>query len=147
MDTVVKLRSKYVHVSHIKEAGGSVDRVDQLKGALGDDIIVLSGDDSLTVPFMSVGRGGCHQCRFKSLTSRSLSRLVKAAAANDFAKAAKMHRKLYPLFKALFLEPNPVPVKFAMHQAGLIGSTEVRAPLCKLSAAGRKTLNTVLKTL
>mgnify|MGYP006151758983 CR=1 FL=1 len=146
VDTVVKLRSKYAHVSHIKEAGGSVDRVDQLKEALGDDIIVLSGDDSLTVPFMSVGAEGVISVA-SNLLPREVSRLVKAAAANDFAKAAKMHRKLYPLFKALFLEPNPVPVKFAMHQAGLIGSTEVRAPLCKLSAAGRKTLNTVLKTL
>lgn len=146
VDTVVKLRSKYAHVSHIKEAGGSVDRVDQLKAALGDDIIVLSGDDSLTLPFMSVGAEGVISVA-SNLLPREVSRLVKAAAANDFAKATKMHRKLYPLFKAIFVEPNPVPVKFAMHLAGLIGSTEVRAPLCKLSAAGRKTMNSVLKTL
>ena len=53
-----RLRAKYAHVSTIKEAGGSVDRVDQLKQAMGDDITVLSGDDSLTLPFMSVGAEG-----------------------------------------------------------------------------------------
>lgn len=146
VDTVVKLRAKYPHVAHIKEAGGSVDRVDQLKAAMGNDITVLSGDDSLTLPFMSVGAEGVISVASNFLP-RDVSRLVQAASANDFAKAAKIHRRLYPLFKALFVEPNPVPVKFAMQQAGMIATTDVRAPLCKLSAAGRKVLNAALTSL
>ncbi|GAB5560092.1 MAG: 4-hydroxy-tetrahydrodipicolinate synthase [Synoicihabitans sp.] len=146
VDTVVTLRAKYPHICYIKEAGGTVDRVDQLKTAMGKDITVLSGDDSLTLPFMSVGAEGVISVA-SNLLPREVGKLVNAAAANDFAKAGKMHRRLYPLFKALFVEPNPVPVKHAMKAAGLIDTADVRAPLVKLSASGRKTLQAALETL
>jgi len=146
VDTVVKLRSKYPHVSYIKEAGGTVDRVDQLKTALGSDITVLSGDDSLTLPFMSVGAEGVISVA-SNLLPREVGRMVRAAAANDFAKATKLHRRLFPLFKALFIEPNPVPVKWAMQRAGIIDTADVRAPLCAMSAASRKVLQNTLKSV
>jgi 4-hydroxy-tetrahydrodipicolinate synthase len=125
---VERLRAKYPHVRYIKEAGGSVDRVDQLKHALGNDIVVLSGDDSLTLPFISVGAEGVISVA-SNLLPKQVVGLVDAALAGDFAKARAAHRKLYPVFKSLFLEPNPVPVKFAMQRAGIIGSAEVRPPL------------------
>lgn len=146
VDTVVKLRAKYPHVCYIKEAGGTVDRVDQLKSALGDDITVLSGDDSLTLPFMAVGAEGVISVA-SNLLPREVGRLVKAAANDDLAKARKLHRQLYPLFKAIFVDPNPVPVKYAMQQAGIIAHADVRAPLCKLSPAGRKALAAALSSL
>ena len=129
---VERLRAKYPHVRYIKEAGGSVDRVDQLKNALGNDITVLSGDDSLTLPFMAVGAEGVISVA-SNLLPKQVVGLVDAALAGDFAKARAAHRKLYPVFKALFLEPNPVPVKFAMHRAGMIGSAEVRPPLSPIT--------------
>ncbi len=125
---VERLRAKYPHVRYIKEAGGSVDRVDQIKHALGKDITVLSGDDSLTLPFTAVGAEGGISVS-SNLLPKQVSGLVNAALEGDFAKARLAHRKLYPVFKALFLEPNPVPVKFALQRAGLIGSAEVRPPL------------------
>lgn len=125
---VERLRAKYPHVRYIKEAGGSVDRVDQLKHALGKDITVLSGDDSLTLPFMSVGAEGVISVA-SNLLPKQVGALVDAALAGDFAKARLAHRKLYPVFKSLFLEPNPVPVKFAMQRVGLLSSAEVRPPL------------------
>jgi len=146
VDTVVALRAKYPHVRYIKEAGGSVDRVDQLKSALGKDITVLSGDDSLTLPFMSVGAEGVISVA-SNLLPKQVSKMVRLAAANDFAKASKIHRELYPIFKALFVEPNPVPVKVAMKRAGLIGSADVRMPLCKLSRDGNRVLSSALKAL
>jgi 4-hydroxy-tetrahydrodipicolinate synthase len=146
VETVAKLRAKYPHVAYIKEAGGSVDRVDRLKQAMGNDLTVLSGDDSLTLPFMSVGAEGVISVA-SNLLPKDVSRLVRHAAANDFAKAAKVHRRLYPLFKALFVEPNPVPLKWAMQKAGLIDTADVRAPLCKLSASGRKVMQAALNTL
>lgn len=146
VDTVEKLRRKYPHVCYIKEAGGTVDRVDQLKTAMGDDIIVLSGDDSLTLPFMSVGAEGVISVA-SNFVPRDVAKMVRAAAAEDYAQARKIHRRLFPLFKALFVEPNPVPVKWAMHQAGAIKSPDVRAPLCKLSAAGRRAVQAALNTL
>lgn len=140
---VERLRAKYPHVAWIKEAGGSVDRVDQLKQALGRDLTVLSGDDSLTLPFMAVGAEGVISVA-SNRYAREVGKLVKLALANDFAKAAAVHRKLYPIFKTLFIEPNPVPVKYTLKRAGIIGSDEVRSPLCGMSAANTKTLEAVL---
>ena len=73
--------------------------------------------------------------------------MVKLALANDFTKAARIHRKLYPAFKTLFIEPNPVPIKVALQRAGIIASAEVRSPLCEMSEANAKTLEAVLAKL
>ncbi len=143
---VERLRAKYSHVRYMKEAGGSVDRVDLLKQALGRDLVVLSGDDSLTLPFMAVGAEGVISVA-SNLLPKAVSKLVRLARADEFAQATKVHRQLYPVFKALFVEPNPVPVKHAMVDAGLISSAEVRAPLCELSDAGRKVLTAALAGL
>ena len=142
---VERLRAKYPHVRYIKEAGGSVDRVDQLKHALGKDITVLSGDDSLTLPFIAVGAEGVISVASNRF-AKEMVQLVNAALEQDLAKATKLHRKLYPIFKALFIEPNPVPVKIALKRAGIITSAEVRAPLCDMSKANLDTLIAVLSS-
>ena len=136
---IERLRAKFPHVAHVKEAGGSVDRVDQIISALGDSVTVLSGDDSLTLPFMAVGAQGVVSV-VSNLYPREVSKLVAHALAHDYPKARALHRRLYPVFKTLFIESNPSPVKLAMRQTGLIRSEEVRLPLCPLSAASRKTL-------
>jgi len=136
---IERLRAKYPHVNTIKEAGGSVDRVDQLKHALGKDITVLSGDDSLTLPFMSVGAEGVISVA-TNLLPKEVVKMTELALANDFAKAAKIHRKLYPVFKTFFIEPNPVPIKTALAHAGRIASAEVRSPLCEMTKANREAL-------
>jgi 4-hydroxy-tetrahydrodipicolinate synthase len=136
---IERLRARYPHVAHIKEAGGSVDRVDQILSALGDSVTVLSGDDSLTLPFMAVGAQGVISVA-SNRYPREVGRLVSLALAHDYPKARALHRRLYPVFKALFIESNPAPVKLAMVQAGLIGSEEVRPPLCSLTPANRKVL-------
>jgi 4-hydroxy-tetrahydrodipicolinate synthase len=143
---VERLRAKYSHVRWIKESGGTVDRVDQLKQALGSDITVLSGDDSLTLPFMSVGAEGVISVA-SNLYVREIAQLVRLALEGDFAKAGKLHRKLYPMFKAIFIEPNPVPVKAALARAGIIGSDEVRPPLSGMTAASTQILEKALATL
>jgi 4-hydroxy-tetrahydrodipicolinate synthase len=120
--------------------------VDQIKHALGRDITVLCGDDSLTLPFMVAGAEGVVSVA-SNLIPREIGQLVKLALAGDYAGAAKLHRKFHPLFKALFIEPNPVPVKTAMVRAGIISSDEVRLPLCEMSAANLKILTGVLAAL
>ena len=137
--TVERLRARYAHVRYIKEAGGTVDRVDQLKTALGDDLTVLSGDDSLTLPFMAVGAEGVISVA-SNLCPREVVRLAHLALAGDYRGAARVHRRLYPLFKALFIETNPAPVKAALAAAGRIRSPEVRLPLCELTGANLATL-------
>jgi 4-hydroxy-tetrahydrodipicolinate synthase len=73
--------------------------------------------------------------------------LVNASLAGDLPKASKLHRKLYPIFKTLFIEPNPVPVKYALARAGIIKSALVREPLSELTKVSEQTLVSVLKTL
>ncbi|MBL9190492.1 MAG: 4-hydroxy-tetrahydrodipicolinate synthase [Opitutaceae bacterium] len=143
---VARLRAKYKNVAWIKEAGGSVDRVDQLKQELGGDITVLSGDDSLTLPFMAVGAEGVISVA-SNLYVREIGKMVRLALANDFTKATKIHRRLYPAFKTLFIEPNPVPIKAALKRAGIIVSDEVRSPLCEMTPANAQALNKVLAQL
>jgi len=140
---VERLRSRYPNVRWIKEAGGSVERVDQLKQALGDDIAVLSGSDELTLAFMAHGAEGVISVA-SNLLPRDISRMVRLAQENDYAGARKIHQRLFPLFKALFLEPNPVPLKAALKRAGIIASDAVRAPLSPMTPATRATLSRVL---
>ncbi len=140
---VERLRAAFPHVRYIKEAGGSVDRVDQLKLALGNDLVVLSGDDALTLPFMSVGAEGVISVA-SNLLPRELVKLTHLALDGDFAAAGRLHRRLYPLFKALFIETNPVPIKAALAEAGRIQSAEVRLPLCELGEANLAVLKKAL---
>ncbi|MSU45970.1 MAG: 4-hydroxy-tetrahydrodipicolinate synthase [Lacunisphaera sp.] len=139
VNVIERLRAKYPHVAHLKEAGGNVDRVDQIISALGDAVTVLSGDDSLTLPFMAVGAQGVVSVA-SNLYPREVGRMVAHALAHDYPKARTLHRRLYPVFKSIFIESNPAPIKLAMARAGIIGSEEVRSPLCPVSAASRKTL-------
>jgi 4-hydroxy-tetrahydrodipicolinate synthase len=143
---VERLRAKYDHVRWIKEAGGNVDRVDQLKSALGSDITVLCGDDALTLPFMANGAEGVISVA-SNLFVREVGQMVRHALANDFVKAGKLHRQLYPLFKAIFIEPNPVPIKVALARAGVISSAAVRLPLCEMTPANHAVLVKALAAL
>src|ERR1017187_5047216 len=143
---VERLRARYGHVRWIKEAGGTVDRVDQPKQALGPEITALSGDDVLTLPFMAAGAEGVISVA-SNLLVREVGKMVRLALENDFAAAGKLHRKLYPVFKALFIESNPVPIKAALARAGVIGTGEARLPLCEMSEPNRAILEAALAVL
>lgn len=143
---IARLRARYPHVAHVKEAGGSVDRVDQILSACGDAVTVLSGDDSLTLPFMAVGARGVVSVA-SNLYPRETARMVDRALDGDYARARALHRRLYPMFKAIFIEANPVPIKAALARRGVIRSDEVRPPLCPLQAENRTALFRVLDTL
>ena len=136
---VERLRARYTHVNYIKEAGGSVDRVDQLVQAVGDSVTILSGDDSLTLPFIALGAKGVISVA-SNLYPKAVTQLTTHALKGDYPKARALHRKLYPIFRSIFVESNPSPIKAAMARSKIIGSNEVRSPLCALSAAGSKVL-------
>jgi 4-hydroxy-tetrahydrodipicolinate synthase len=103
----------------------------------------LSGDDSLTLPFMAVGAQGVISVA-SNVAPREVATMVRAFAAGDVKKALQIHQKLYPLFKDLFVETNPVPVKAALAMLGLIDE-EYRLPLVQMSAASRATLKAAMK--
>jgi len=143
VDTVARLAEGHENVSSIKEAGGDVDRVSQLKQSLSDDFSIVSGDDALTLPFISVGAVGVISVA-SNIIPKEVSMLVKNSLAGDFVEAGRIHKKLYPLFKNLFIETNPVPIKTALALTG-IGNEEFRLPLCKMSDSNKKILMDSLK--
>lgn len=133
VETCARLRERHPHVCGIKEAGGQAARVEALVQTLGSDYLILSGDDALTLPFMSFGAKGVVSVASNLIPAQMVS-MVRQALDNDFAAAGEANHRWQPLFGDLFIEPNPVPVKTAMHRAGIISSPEVRLPLCEMSA-------------
>jgi 4-hydroxy-tetrahydrodipicolinate synthase len=134
-ETVVRLAKECGNIVSIKEASGSVERVSDLRRRLPESFTILSGDDSLTLPFMAVGAAGVVSVA-SNLFPSEVCALVRACEAGDLKSAAKLHRKLLPLFKDLFIEPNPVPVKTALGWRGVM-SPEVRLPLCEMGEANQ----------
>jgi len=142
VETVVRLAADCPNIRAIKEAGGSVERVSQLRQALPATFEILSGDDSLTLPFLSVGAVGVISVA-SNLIPAEVARMVNLWRSGDTTAAAELHARLYPLFKDLFIEPNPVPVKFALSRAGSM-LPDVRLPLCEMTEAS---MSRLLKTL
>ena len=142
-ETVVRLAKECRNIVSIKEASGSVERVSDLGRRLPESFTILSGDDSLTLPFMSVGATGVVSVT-SSLFPAEVCALVRACESGDFKSAATLHRRLLPLFKDLFIEPNPVPVKTALGWRGAM-SGEVRLPLCEMSEANQASLRKTLE--
>lgn len=143
IDTVKRLAHDCKNIVGIKEAGGSCDRVSQLRATLGPKFAILSGDDSLTLPFMSVGADGVISVA-SNLIPKELSQMVHACARGDLRKAAALHARYFPLFKDLFIETNPTPVKAALAMMKLIDE-EYRLPLVPLNPKNWDTLRTTLK--
>lgn len=145
VEVTVRLAQDFPNIVAIKEAGGSVERVSQLRAALPPEFTILSGDDSLTLPFIAAGAEGVISVA-SNVIPAEVSALVKAALAGDFAKAREIHFQLYPLFKDLFIEPNPVPAKHALALRGEM-RPDVRLPLCEMGAATRAKLEATLRQL
>ena len=145
-DTMARLRRDLPqYIVGLKEATGVVDRVSQLRGMVDREFCILSGDDSLTLPMMSVGAVGVISV-VSNVIPRELTEMTHAALKGDFERAGRIHAKLFPLFKDLFIETNPVPVKAAMAMMGLIEET-YRLPLVPLADANRAQLKKTLQAL
>ncbi|MEY2409794.1 MAG: 4-hydroxy-tetrahydrodipicolinate synthase, partial [Verrucomicrobiota bacterium] len=143
VDTVRRLAEACPAIVGIKEAGGSSDRVSQLRAALGDGFTILSGDDSLTLPFMAVGAHGVISVA-SNVIPREVSQMVNAFAQGKPQAALKLHTKFSPLFKDLFIDTNPVPVKAALALLGVC-EEEYRLPLVAMTQKNRETLRATLK--
>jgi len=143
VDTVNRLAHDSMNFVAIKEAGGNPDRVSQLRAALGHKFAILSGDDSLTLPFISVGAHGVVSVA-SNVIPREVAHMVRAYRSGNTSLALKLHDKFYPLFKDLFIETNPGPVKAALAMMGLMDD-EFRLPLVPISAASREKLRKTMK--
>jgi len=118
--------------------------VSQLRAALGPKFTILSGDDSMTVPLMSVGAHGVVSVA-SNVIPKEVSQMVTAFAKGKPEQALKLHSKYFMLFKDLFIETNPVPVKAAMAMLGICDE-HYRLPLVPMSPKNREVLKTTLKS-
>src|SRR6266571_7282459 len=142
-DTVARLAKECRNIVSIKEASGSVERVSDLRRRLPESFTILSGDDSLTLPFMAVGAAGVVSVA-SNLFPAEVCLLVHAYQTGDVKSAKRLHRKMFPLFKDLFIEPNPVPVKTALGWRGAM-SGECRLPLCEMTESNQARLRKPLE--
>jgi len=145
VETVRRLAAACPNIVAIKEAAGSVDRVSQLRQALPSTFEILSGDDALTLPFIAAGAVGVISVA-SNIIPREVSELVKAALAGTPTQALALHERWYPLFRDLFVETNPVPIKTALAMQGSI-ALEFRLPLCEMSAENTAKLRATLVSL
>jgi 4-hydroxy-tetrahydrodipicolinate synthase len=143
VETVKRLAAACGNIVGIKEAGGTPDRVSQLRAAVGSKFTILSGDDSMTLPFMAVGAKGVVSVA-SNLVPRQVRQMVEAFASGQSVRARNLHDRYYALFKDLFLETNPVPVKAAMAMLGMI-EEEYRLPLVPMSPQNRERLRASMK--
>lgn len=143
VETVVRLARECKNIVGIKEAGGNSDRVTQVRLALGPKFNILSGDDSLTLPFMSVGADGVVSVA-SNVIPKEVAQMVRAFASGNARAALKIHARFFPLFRALFIETNPIPVKAALAMQNVIHE-EYRLPMLAMNARNREALAAAMK--
>ena len=143
LDVVVRLAA-HPNIVAIKEAAGSVDRVSAIKALL-PDFTVLSGDDSLALPMMSVGAEGVISVA-SNVIPREMGDMVRLALSGDFVGARALHSKYYALFHDLFIDVNPIMVKEALWLMGRI-ERSFRLPLCETTDANLAKMRATLASL
>ncbi len=141
--TIARL-AQHDNIVAVKEATGSMDIASEIATLVDHDrLTILSGDDSLTLPLMAIGGKGVISV-LSNIVPAQVKALTDAGLAGDFAKARQLHLKLFPLFKGMFVETNPIPIKTAMAMAGL-DTGELRLPMCEISASLRPALEELLR--
>jgi 4-hydroxy-tetrahydrodipicolinate synthase len=139
VETCARLARECGNIVSIKEAGGSAERVSALKLVLPPEFTILSGDDGLTLPFMAVGAVGVVSV-VSNVIPKQITDMVNAFLAGQAAEAQKLHLRYFRLFKDLFIESNPIPVKTALSLMGMI-ENEFRLPLCEIDKGNRSKLH------
>ena len=143
IEIVKRLTTDCKNIVGIKESGGSCDRVSQLRAALPPKFEIICGDDSLTLPFMAVGAQGVISVA-SNVIPKEVSQMVKLFSAGKISAAMRLHEKFYPLFKDLFIETNPTPVKAALAMMKII-EEEYRLPLVPMNPKNWDILRTTMK--
>ncbi len=143
-ETFARLYADFPNVIGLKEATGNVARVSEQIALTNPDVIILSGDDALTLPMMAVGAKGVISVA-NNLVPKDISEMCRLALEGNFEEARKIHDKYWKLFKTLFIETNPIPVKTAAYLMGLIDDIEMRLPLYYMKKENEEKLKQVLK--
>jgi 4-hydroxy-tetrahydrodipicolinate synthase len=143
IETTLKLFNEMNNIFGIKEASGVIENVVALRSK-NSDITIISGDDAINYPIMASGGDGCISVT-SNLVPKKTADLIHLASKGEFQASKEINEELYELNEVLFIESNPIPIKFAMYLAGKIDSLEYRLPLTKPSSETVKKIEKVLK--
>lgn len=137
--------SEFENIVAVKEASGNLDQVSEIIATCSGSLTVLSGDDSLTLPMLALGAKGVISV-LANILPGDVSSMIDAFNRGDIEGAKRLHHRLFPLVKALFLETNPIPIKRAMELMGLAAG-QPRLPLVRLSGGAEAELKRVLNDM
>lgn len=140
--TIARLADEHKNIAAVKQSNSDLDLISDIKSLCPDDFAIYSGDDSLTIPMMSLGAHGVISVA-SHLVGNDMKKMINAFKSGKVQEALDIHIKLYPLFRKLFMAPNPVPVKAALKYAGIIEEF-VRKPLVVLDDEEKQQLFSVL---
>lgn len=141
-ETFAKL-AEIKNIIGVKEASGSLDQMARIRELCPKDFLMISGDDSLTLPLMAIGGVGVISVA-ANIIPKDVSDMCAAHEKGDIKRAEALHYKMLPLIKAMFIETNPIPVKAAMAIMKMI-NPEIRLPLCGISSENKEKLVKALK--
>ena len=142
VDTAVKLFNDVENIVAIKEATGKIENVVALCAKSG--ISVLSGDDAINYPILATGGKGVISVT-SNLLPKKIAKLVHKALIGKFEKAKEINEELYDINKVMFIESNPIPIKYAMYEAGLLPTLEYRLPLVEPSEENKIKIKEIIK--
>jgi 4-hydroxy-tetrahydrodipicolinate synthase len=143
--TLARLAKDVPNIKGVKEASGNLVQVSEIASLTGDDFEILSGEDALTLPMLSVGGKGVISVA-SHIAGKKLGEMIDSFFSGNVEKAKKIHLELMPLFRVLFITTNPIPVKAAMEMVGIkVGPP--RPPLCPASEQVKEEIGKVLKSL
>ena len=143
--TLARLAKEHSSIIGVKEASGNVAQMMEVINELPKSFTVLSGDDNLTLPLMALGGKGVISVA-SNIIPNEMHELTEFALNGDFEKAAAIHYRMLPLFKGIFIETNPIPIKAALAMKGMIKEA-YRLPMCEMKAENREKLRQILKDL
>lgn len=141
--TIARLAAEFPNIVAVKEAAGNVAQTAELFRVLPENVTIYSGDDGLILPFMSVGARGVISV-LGNIGGQMLQDVMRLYSEGKVAEAAELNKKLVPLANSMFIESNPIPVKYAVTKVTGINAGAPRLPLTPISEAGKAKLDAVL---
>jgi len=137
--------SNVKNIVGVKEASGNLDQMSRIRALCNDKFDLISGDDSLTLPVLAIGGTGVISV-ISNIVPKDVAEMASKFKKGDISGARKLHYKLLPLVKAMFIETNPIPVKTAMALLGIIDEPDLRLPMCAISQSNLEALKKALKS-
>ncbi len=143
--TLLRLAKEHSNIIGVKEASGNIAQMMDVLNELPKNFDVLSGDDNMTLSLMALGGKGVISVA-SNIVPKEIHELTQHALNGNFEKARNIHNRLLPLFKGIFIETNPIPVKAALAMKGMVKES-YRLPMCEMNADNREKLRMILKGL